>query len=177
MADQHWVRVVGFLQPPPAREVLYTPAYYRPGSLPARGSSPSFRSGAALAERGVAGPSAAEQPAEITLGDRLIYFALGPFVVYAVGTATGGPEPHPTDPLRRIVEVKTDVFINTVLRTPHLGGIVLPSGRDLRLLVQHYNYIWLWPEDGQALVERVQTKAGAKDYSLPSNVCLTAQPV
>ena len=38
MADQYWVRVVGFLQPPPAREVLYTPSYYRGGNgQPPRG--------------------------------------------------------------------------------------------------------------------------------------------
>jgi hypothetical protein len=141
MADQYWVRVVGFLQPPPAREVLYTPSYYRGGN----------------------GQTAGSAPAEITAGDRLIYFALGPFVVYAVGTVTSDPEPHPQDPLRRIITVKSDVFINAVMKTPHLGGIVLPSGRDLRLLVQQYRYIWVSREDGEALVERVQTKAGAKD--------------
>ena len=141
MADQYWVRVVGFLQPPPAREVLHTAGYYRGGN----------------------GQTAHSAASEITAGDRLIYFALGPFVLYAVGTVTDGPQPSQQDPLRRIVDVKTDVFINTVMKTPHLGGVVLPSGRDLRLLVQQYSYIWLTPEDGQALVERVQTKAGAKD--------------
>ena len=165
MADQYWLRVVGFLQPPPAREVLYTPAYYRSGNDPSTGSSPSYRPGEAqvLTHREGDGQSAQASPSEVTAGDRLIYFAIGPFVVYAVGTVTSDPEPYPQDPLRRIVTVKTDVFINTVMKTPHLGGIVLPSGRDLRLLVQQYRYIWLSPEDGQALVERVHTKAGAKD--------------
>ncbi len=141
MADQYWVRVVGYLQPPPPREVLYTPGYYRSsnGALPAK------------------------VPQEITAGDRLVYFALGPFSLYAVGTVTSDPAPVPGDPQRRGVDVKTDVFINTVMKTPHLGGIVLPSGRDLRLLVQQYRYIWLSPEDGEFLVQRVHTKAGAKD--------------
>ena len=93
----------------------------------------------------------------------MIYFALGPFSLFAVGTVTGDPQPLASDPLRRAVDVKTDVFINTVMKTPHLGGVVLPSGRDLRLLVEQYGYIWLSAEDGAALVERVQTKAGAKD--------------
>jgi hypothetical protein len=49
------------------------------------------------------------------------------------------------------------------MKTPHLGGVILPSGRDLHLLVEQYGYIWLSSEDGAALVERVHTKAGAKD--------------
>jgi hypothetical protein len=141
VADQHWVRVVGYLQPPPAREVFYTPAYYRGGN----GHAPSA------------------VPKEITTGDRLIYFALGPFSLFAVGTVTGSPQPLPDDPSRRAVDVKTDVFISTVMKTPHLGGVILPSGRNLNLLVEQYGYIWLSSEDGAALVERVQTKAGAKD--------------
>ena len=40
---------------------------------------------------------------------------------------------------------------------------VLRESRDLRLLVEQYVYIWLSAEDGAALVERVHTKAGAKD--------------
>ena len=39
----------------------------------------------------------------------------------------------------------------------------LPSGRDLRLVVQKYTYVWLQPEDGEALIARVNYKAGAKD--------------
>src|SRR5207253_3124564 len=69
---------------------------------------------------------------EIVNGDRLIYFALGPFALYALGTITGDPEPHPGDPRKKVVPVQTDVFINTIMKTPHLGGIALPSGRDLR---------------------------------------------
>ena len=76
---------------------------------------------------------------------------------------TGDPQPLANDPLRRAVDVKTDVFINTVMKTPHLGSIVLPSGRDLRLLVEQYGYIWLSAEDGTALVERVHQRPGAKD--------------
>jgi hypothetical protein len=141
MADQHWVRVVGFLQPPPAREKLSTPEYYRGGN----GHAPSA------------------VPKQIVSGDRLVYFALGPFSLYAVGTVTSDPEPVPGEPERHAVDVKTDTFIPTVMKTPHLGGISLPSGRDLRLLVQQYGYIWLSPEDGKFLVDRVSTKAGAKD--------------
>jgi hypothetical protein len=125
-------------------------------SLPPLGGA-----GARPAPRGAA--TAVKPASEITNGDRLVYFALGPFAMYALGTVTSDPEPVPGDPERRVVSVQTDVFINTVMKTPHLGGIVLPSGRDLRLLVQQYNYIWLTAEDGQALVERVSTKAGAKD--------------
>ena len=80
-----------------------------------------------------------------------------------MGTVTSEPTPHPQDPQRRIVEVKTDVMIPTVMKTPHLGGVTLPSGRNIQLLVQQYNYIWLSPEDGAALAERVHTKAGSKD--------------
>jgi hypothetical protein len=168
MADQFWVRVVGFHQPPPAREVLWSGGYYRgdpmaTGRMPvgAVALPPAGGAGAAPAPRRAA--TAAKPADAITNGDRLIYFALGPFSLYALGTVTSDPEPHPSDPERRVISVKTDVFINAVMKTPHLGGVVLPSGRDLRLLVQQYNYIWLTPEDGQALVERVSTKAGAKD--------------
>jgi hypothetical protein len=115
--------------------------------------------------RRATGTAVAERPTalEITNGDRLIYFALGPFSLYALGTVTSHPEPAPQDPSKRVVTVQTDVFINSVMKTPHLGGVALPSGRDLRLLVQQFNYIWLSPEDGEALVHRVSTKAGAKD--------------
>jgi hypothetical protein len=167
MADQYWLRVTGYLQPPPAREVLTASGYYHGDDreamlmpagrvqlppVPAPAPAPRPRS-AAVAPRA----------REISRGDRLIYFGLGPFSLYAVGTVTSDPEPHPTDPTRKIVEVKTDIFINQVLKTPHFGGIALPSGRDLRVVVQRYNYIWLSPEDGEALIERVHTKAGAKD--------------
>jgi len=140
VADQYWLRVAGFLQAPPPRELFYAPAYYRG-----------------------ANGSAARVPQEITAGDRLVYLALGPFSLYAVGTVTSDPVPVPDDPQRRAADVKTDVFINTIMKTPHFGGITLPSGRDLRLLVQQYNYLWLSPEDGEFLVQRVHTKAGAKD--------------
>ena len=53
---------------------------------------------------------------------RLIYFALGPFSLYAVGTVTSDPEPAPQAPRKRVVSLQTDVFINTVMKTPHLGG-------------------------------------------------------
>ena len=171
MAEEYWVRVVGFLQPPPAREVLTPAGYFRGDERAARRmpvgeiALPPI-AGPPGADTGPIGAQAVAERApglEIANGDRLIYFALGPFVVYAVGTVTSDPEPHPGDPAKRVVSVKPDVFINVVMKTPHLGGIVLPSGRDLRLLVQQYNYIWLSPEDGQALVERVSTKAGAKD--------------
>ena len=168
MADQYWVRVVGFLQPPPAREVLSEAGYYRgdpmaTGRMPvgAVALPPLGGAGARPAPRAAA--TAVKPASEITKGDRLIYFALGPFALYAVGTVMSDPEPVPGDGRRQVVSVQTDVFINTIMKTPHLGGVVLPSGRDLRLLVQQYNYIWLTPEDGRALVERVQTKAGAKD--------------
>ncbi len=141
MADQYWVRVVGFLQPPPARELLHPEGYYIGGN----------------------GGAPARAPKAIAHGDRLIYFALGQFVLYAVGTVTSDPQPSPEQPGRQAIDVKTDVFINAVMKTPHLGGVTLPSGRDLRLAVEQYNYIWLSPEDGAALVERVNTKAGAKD--------------
>jgi hypothetical protein len=156
VAEQYWLRVVGFLQAPPPREVLHPAGYY----LSANGHGAS-----SLARNAPSASEAPDDPAprEISAGDRLVYFALGPFSLYAVGTATSDPEPHASDPSRRIVEVKTDVFIPTILKTPHLGGVTLPSGRDLRLVVERYQYIWLSPEDGQALVERVHTKAGAKD--------------
>jgi hypothetical protein len=171
MAGQFWIRVVGFLQPPPAREVLTLSGYFRGDerdahrmpvgeiTLPPIAASPG-----AAGQRGGTQAVIERAPAiEIANGDRLIYFALGPFSLYALGTVTSDPEPHADDPSKRIVSVQTDVFINTVMKTPHLGGIALPSGRDLRLLVQQYNYIWLAPEDGEALVQRVSTKAGAKD--------------
>ena len=163
MADQYWMRVVGFLQPPPARELLSPAGYYR-GPVQTPVGARTERPGAVrvLAHRSGNGASAPAIPDEITPGDRLVYFAFGPFVVYAVGTVTDGPEPAP-DGVRRIVGVKTEVFINTVMKTPHLGGIALPTGRNLDLLVQQYTYIWLAPEDGQHLVERIQTKAGSKD--------------
>jgi hypothetical protein len=167
MADQFWVRVVGFLQPPPGREVLSELGYYRgdpmaTGRMPVGAVSLPSVAGARPAPA-ARGATAVKPAAEITAGDRLIYFALGPFVLYAVGTVTSEPQPHSDAPGRKVVDVKTDVFINAVMKTPHLGGVILPSGRDLRLLVQQYNYIWLTPEDGQYLVERVSTKAGAKD--------------
>ncbi len=170
MAGQYWVRVVGFLQPPPAREVLSPSGYFRGDEAAARRmpvgevSLPPIAAAPAPSAR-PAGQAVAERPAtqEITNGDRLIYFALGPFSLYAVGTVTSDPEPAPQDQNKRIVSVQTDVFINTVMKTPHLGGVALPSGRDLRLLVQQYNYIWVTPEDGEALIQRVHTKAGAKD--------------
>ncbi|HLH26526.1 MAG TPA: hypothetical protein VK066_28730 [Chloroflexota bacterium] len=171
MAGQYWVRVVGFLQPPPAREVLSPSGYFRGDeraahrmpvgeiSLPPIPASRTPEAGRATAQ------AVAERPAalEITNGDRLIYLALGPFSLYAVGTVTSDPEPAPNDPRKRVVSVHTDVFINTVMKTPHFGGVALPSGRDLRLLVQQYTYIWVSPEDGESLVQRVSTKAGAKD--------------
>jgi hypothetical protein len=164
VADQYWLRVVGFLQPPPAREVLHRRGYYRgeaeQAAALAVGARPGPAAAVAVRDEPRGGGAA---PLEITAGDRLIYFALGPFVVYAVGTVTSAPEPHPQDPLRRIVTVQTDVCINSIMKAPHFGGIALPSGRDLRLLVERYTYIWLSPEDGQALVEKVHTKAGAKD--------------
>ncbi len=165
MADQYWLRVVGFLQPPPAREVLSPAGYYRGAARQLAGAAAGYRPGEAQTLGHLSGetPASGGTAAEITAGDRLIYFALGPFVVYAVGTVTSDPEPYDRDPARRVVSVQTDIFINSVMKTPHLGGIVLPSGRDLRLLVQQYNYIWLAPEDGQALVQLVHTKAGAKD--------------
>jgi hypothetical protein len=170
MAGQYWVRVVGFLQPPPAREVLSPPGYFRGDERAARRmpvgevSLPPIAAPPVTSERTTA-QAVAERPAalEITNGDRLIYFALGPFSLYAVGTVTSDPEPAPHDPTKRVVSVQTDVFINAIMKTPHLGGVALPSGRDLRLLVQQYNYIWLTPEDGEALIHRVHTKAGAKD--------------
>jgi hypothetical protein len=167
MAGQYWVRVVGFLQPPPAREVLSAGGYFR-GTERDAGRMPDGEirlppiAAPAAAPR-TSGAAGVERAAEITNGDRLIYFALGPFSLYALGTVTSDPEPDPGDASKRIVSVQTDVFINTVMKTPHLGGIALPSGRDLRLLVQQYTYIWLTPEDGEALVHRVSTKAGAKD--------------
>jgi hypothetical protein len=152
VADQYWLRVVGFLQPPPAREVLYRPGFYVSGN----GNEPApFR----LRGRTNGDP----RLPRVTAGDRLIYFAIGPFVLYALGTTTSDPTPVSGDPQREVVDVKTDVYINAVLKTPHFGGVTLPSGRDLRLLVEQYQYILLSPEDGQALVQRVQTKAGAKD--------------
>jgi hypothetical protein len=165
MADQYWLRVVGYLQPPPAREVLSASGYYHGAARQLATAAAGHRPGEAqtLGQRGGESPASGGAAAEIANGDRLIYFALGPFAVYAVGTATSDPEPYDRDPTRRVVSVQTDIFINSVMKTPVLGGIVLPSGRDLRLLVQQYNYIWLAPEDGQALVERVHTKAGAKD--------------
>jgi hypothetical protein len=170
MAGQYWVRVVGFLQPPPAREVLSASGYFRGDERDARRmpvgeiALPPIPGAPAGAQRAGAQAVIERAPAtEITNGDRLIYFALGPFSLYALGTVTSDPEPHGQDPQKRIVSVQTDVFINAVMKTPHLGGIALPSGRDLRLLVQQFNYIWLSPEDGEALVQRVQTKAGAKD--------------
>ena len=170
MAGQYWVRVVGFLQPPPAREVLSPSGYFRGDERAAHRmpvgeiNLPPIAGAPAAAERATT-QAVAERPAalEITNGDRLIYFALGPFSLYAVGTVTSDPVPAPHDPTKRVVSVHTDVFINTVMKTPHLGGVVLPSGRDLRLLVQQYNYIWLSPDDGEALIQRVSTKAGAKD--------------
>lgn len=171
MAGQFWVRVVGFLQPPPPREVLSAAGYFRGDARDERrmpvgeiALPPVSGSPAATAQR-ASTQTVIERSAaiEITNGDRLIYFALGPFALYALGTVTSDPEPAPLDPLKRVVSVQTDVFINVVMKTPHLGGVTLPSGRDLRLLVQQYNYIWLSPEDGEALVQRVQTKAGAKD--------------
>ena len=165
MADQYWLRVVGYLQPPPAREVLSPSGYYRGAARQLAGAAAGSRPGEARTVGHLSGeaPGSGGMAEEITNGDRLIYFALGPFAVYAVGTVTSDPETDDRDPTRRAVSVQTDIFINSVMKTPHLGGIVLPSGRDLRLLVQQYNYIWLTPEDGQALVERVHTKAGAKD--------------
>jgi hypothetical protein len=165
VADQYWLRVVGFLQPPPAREVLHRQGYYRGEAERAAALAAGARPGAAaaVASRDESRGGGAGVPLEITAGDRLIYFALGPFVVYAVGTVTSDPEPHPQDPLRCIVTVQTDVFINSIMKAPHFGGIALPSGRDLRLLVERYTYLWLSPEDGQALVEKVHAKAGAKD--------------
>src|SRR3954453_14349955 len=103
MAGQFWVRVVGFLQPPPAREVLTPAGYFRGTERDARrmpvgeinlppiaaAPVPQRTGGAAVVER------AAD---EITNGDRLIYFALGPFSLYALGTVTSDPEPAPHDP-------------------------------------------------------------------------------
>jgi hypothetical protein len=171
MAGQYWMRVVGFLQPPPAREVLTPSGYFRGDERAARRMPvgeirlPPLAATPAAPGRAGTVQALAEPPAtlEITHGDRLIYFALGPFSLYALGTVTSDPEPAPQDPTKRVVAVQTDVFINTVMKTPHFGGIALPSGRDLRLLVQQFNYLWLSPEDGEALVHRVSTKAGAKD--------------
>lgn len=163
MAGQYWMRVVGYLQPPPAREVLSPSGYYRgdPSQIaPAHASLPG-RPGAAPASAAVL--SRDKIPAEITKDDRLIYFALGPFVVYAVGTVADDPKPYESDPSKKGVSVTTDVFIASVMKTQHLGGLSLPSGRDLRVLVQQYTYIWLRPEDGEWLVQRVHTKSGAKD--------------
>jgi hypothetical protein len=156
VADQYWLRVVGFLQPPPPREVIQLSGYHL--SANGRGPGGNVRGAESNGQTTDGSP-----PPEISAGDRLIYFAIGPFVLYAVGTATTDPEPLAHDPSRRIVEVKTDVFIPTILKTPHLRGVTLPSGRDLTILVERYQYIWLSSEDGQALVERVHTKAGAKD--------------
>lgn len=171
MAGQYWVRVVGFLQPPPAREVLSASGYFRGDERDARRmpvgeiTLPPISAASAPSAPRAGVPAVIDRaPAiEITNGDRLIYFALGPFSLYALGTVTSDPEPYPHDPQKQIVAVQTDVFINAVMKTPHLGGIALPSGRDLRLLVQQYNYIWLSAADGETLVQRVQTKAGAKD--------------
>jgi hypothetical protein len=169
MAGQFWVRVVGFLQPPPAREVLTPSGYFRgterdAGRMPVGEIHLPPIAAAPVAAPRASGSAVVERAAtEITNGDRLIYFALGPFSLYAIGTVASDPEPAPGDAGKRIVSVQTDVFINSVMKTPHLGGVVLPSGRDLRLLVQQYNYIWLAPDDGEALVQRVSTKAGAKD--------------
>ncbi|HEY7061336.1 MAG TPA: hypothetical protein VII06_07660 [Chloroflexota bacterium] len=168
MAGQFWVRITGFLQPPPPREVLSPSGYFRGDERAARRMPVGEIRLPPIAAQPVARPSGtalAEPPAnlEITNGDRLIYFALGPFSLFALGTVTGDPEPHPDDPQKKVVPVQTDVFINAIMKTPHLGGIALPSGRDLRLLVQQYTYIWLCSEDGEALVHRVSTKAGAKD--------------
>lgn len=158
MADQYWLRVVGYLQPPPAREVFRASGYYR-------GTPRSRVATAAGGPVAVAAPAAApaSPELEVSAGDRLIYLALGQFVLFAVGTVTAGPEPHPTDPTKKLYTVQTDVFIPAVLKAPHFAGEVLPSGRDLRLIAQQYTYIWLSPEDGRALIERVQAKAGAKD--------------
>ena len=171
MAGQYWVRVVGFLQPPPAREVLSASGYFRGDERDARRmpvgeiALPPIASAPAAGAQRAGAQAVLERPPAIAIanGDRLIYFALGPFSFYALGTVTSDPDPYPDDPQKRLVSVQTDVFINAVMKTPHLGGIVLPSGRELRLLVQQYNYIWLSPEDGEALIQRVQTKAGAKD--------------
>jgi hypothetical protein len=161
VADQHWIRVVGYLQPPPAREVFRASGYYR-GTPRPRSTAMAGGAGAVA----VAAPAVGAPPSpdlEISAGDRLIYLALGQFVLFAVGTVTAGPDPHPTDPDKKLCTVQTDVFIPAVLKAPHFAGEVLPSGRDLRLIVQQYTYIWVSPEDGRALIERVQAKAGAKD--------------
>ncbi len=169
MAEQHWLRVVGFLQPPPVREAFADWGYYRgddrDAALMPAGAvrlPPLGGVGTAVVPR--ARTAVGDQrPAEIANGDRLIYFALGPFALFALGTVTTDPAPDDSRPGRKLADVKTDVFINAIMKTPHFGGVSLPSGRDLRILVQRYNYLWLSPEDGHALVALVNTKAGAKD--------------